>query len=194
MLEVAHEQQQDIIEEILADAEDKAGEAISSYSEQSELEDEIEEIFDSAARKIQEVNYEHDVQVAEAAKTAFVAEITNDTIKESLMEEINVKVSEGVDVNVVIAAHDLPFNVQTPPLQDDQEDAATKLDRIVCRSGDCAESIKSDPEFDSFLKEVLDSHSIADVVATIEYGTIDHNPAAIASLVEPTRPAAPKRQ
>jgi len=159
LLEVAHEQQQDIIEEILADAEDKAGEAISSYSEQSELEDEIEEIFDSAARKIQEVNYEHDVQVAEAAKTAFVAEITNDTIKESLMEEVNVKVSEGVDVNVVIAAHDLPFNVQTPPTVDDDELAEDKLERIVARSGKGVADMKKDPEFNNFLRSAMFNHA-----------------------------------
>jgi len=188
LLEIAHEQQQDVIEEILGEAEAEAAAAFSSYSEQSDLEDEIEDIFDAAADAIQEVNFVHDIEVAEAAKTAFVAEITNDTIKESLVGDLISQVDAGVDVNEVIAAHDLPFNVQTPRLRFDDEDAATKLDRIVCRSGDCADDIKTDPEFDSFLAEVLESHNISDLV-----GTIQHQPAAIAAIARPNGPAAPTR-
>ena len=75
------------------------------------------------------------------------------------MEEVNVKVSEGVDVNVVIAAHDLPFNVQTPPTVDDDELAEDKLERIVARSGKGVADMKKDPEFNNFLRSAMFNHA-----------------------------------
>lgn len=47
--------------------------------------------------------------------------------------------------------------MQTPLILDDREAADAKLDRIVCRSGDCVDNIKKDPEFDSFLGQVLEN-------------------------------------
>jgi hypothetical protein len=41
--------------------------------------------------------------------------------------------------------------VQTPILVGDDETSSDKLDRIVCRAGDCVNNIKRDPEFDTFL-------------------------------------------
>jgi hypothetical protein len=45
--------------------------------------------------------------------------------------------------------------VQAPIVVGDDEPADEKLDRIVCRSGDCVTDLKQDPEFDSFLSQVL---------------------------------------
>ena len=49
----------------------------------------------------------------------------------------------------------MPFSVQTPLLDSDVEPSVEKLDRIVCRSGDCVEAIKKDPEFNGFLSGVI---------------------------------------
>jgi len=51
---------------------------------------------------------------------------------------------------------------------DEPETAEDTLDRIVCRNGDCFESIKQDVEFDSFLSQVLNDFSeVADVTKLV---------------------------
>jgi hypothetical protein len=178
-------EQQDEIEAILEDAEDEAAEVIEEYSDASSAAEEVEELIEEAAELIYAVNIDHDIKVAEAAKTSIVAEITNDTIKDKLMEDVVDFVSLGADINDIVAEQNLPFKVQTPSLIDDSEAAESKLDRIVCRSGECVDDIKKDPEFDSFLSGVLsnfEAHGEGRDFGAGHFGRVGSRPTG------PTRP------
>ena len=137
------------------DANEEAAEIIEEESDADEAAEEVEEVMDEAADEIKEVNEDHDEKVSAIAKTTFVAEITNDTVKDKILRDIVDAAEDGFDVNDVIAEQHLPFNVQTPSIVDDDEPAEEKIKRIVCRNGDCVGDIKRDPEFDSFLESVL---------------------------------------
>ena len=158
-LEEIYEEQEEEIEEILEEAEEAAAEIIAEESDEDEAAEEIEEVLEEAADEIAEVNVEQDAKVAEAAKTAFVAEITNDAIRETILKDIMGVIDIGNDINDLIKEQNLPFGVQTPLIKGDDETAEEKLDRIVCRSGDCVDDIKKDPEFDGFLSGVLSNFS-----------------------------------
>ena len=153
----AQRKQKKAIDEVMEDANDEAAEIIEEESDAEEAAEEVEEVMDEAADEIEEINADHDENVATIAKTTFVAEITNDTVKDKILREIVGAAEIGEDVNEVIAEQHLPFNVQAPLIVADDETADAKLDRIVCRSGDCVGDIKQDPEFDSFLGQVLDN-------------------------------------
>ena len=151
----AQRKQKKLIDEVMEEANEEAAEIIEEESDAEEAAEEVVEVMEEAADEIKDINEEHDGAVATTAKTTFVAEITNDTVKDKILRDIVGAAEEGLDVNKVIADQHLPFNVQAPIVVGDDEPADEKLDRIVCRSGDCVSDIKQDPEFDSFLGQVL---------------------------------------
>jgi len=103
-----------------------------------------------------EVQQEHDKELVAAAKTALVAEVTNDAVKGTLLDEVMGLVgTQEASLNDWITKQELPFDIQSPPMIDDTEPAELKLERIVCRSGDCVDEFKKDPEFDDFLAGVI---------------------------------------
>lgn len=62
----------------------------------------------------------------------------------------------GGDVAKAVVDANLPFQIET--LSDDREDPADKLERILIRSKDGkVDTVKKDPEFNAFLKGVVDS-------------------------------------
>jgi len=156
-IEDTQDKQEDAINEVMEEANDEAADIIEDEDDASEAAEEVEEVMEDAADAIADINKGHDREVSKIAKTTFVAEITNETVKDKILREIVGAASAGEDVNKVIARQHLPFDVQTPFIVNDKEGADMKLDRIVCRSGDCVGNIKKDPEFDSFLGEVLDN-------------------------------------
>jgi len=113
--------------------------------------------MEDAAKAISEINVEHDANIAEAAKTALVAGISNDSVKETLLSEVMGLVGIGSNVGDWVEHQGLPFSVQAPPVVLAGEPSEDKLDRIVARSGDgdIVATIKKDPEFNSFLDGVL---------------------------------------
>lgn len=156
-IEDTQDKQEDAIEEVMEEANDEAADIIEDEDDASEAAEEVEEVMEDAADAIADINKDHDREVSKIAKTTFVAEITNETVKDKILREIVGAASAGEDVNKVIAQQHLPFDVQTPFIVNDKEGADMKLDRIVCRSGDCVGNIKKDPEFDSFLGKVLNN-------------------------------------
>jgi hypothetical protein len=138
----AQRKQRKAIDVIMDDANDEAAEIIEEESDADDAAEEVEEVMDEAADEIKDVNEDHDEKVGAIAKTTFVAEITNDTVKDKILRDIVDAAEDGFDVNDVIAEQHLPFNVQAPLVVDDAEPADAKLDRIVCRSGDCVTDIK----------------------------------------------------
>jgi len=151
----AQRKQKKEIDGVMDDANDEAKEIIEEESDAEDAAEEVQEVMEDAADEIQDINADHDKNVATIAKTTFVADITNDTVKDKILREIVDAAELGLDVNKVIKEQHLPFNVQAPLLQDENETPEQKLDRIVCRSGDCLNDIKQDPEFDSFIGQVL---------------------------------------
>ena len=149
--------QKKAIDEVIEEANDDAADVIESESDSEEAAEEVEEIMEEAADDIEDINADHDDDVATIAKKVFVADITNDTVKDKILREIVDAASIGESITEVIASQKLPFDVQAPLIVDDEEPADKKLDRIVCRSGDCIDDIKSDVEFDSFLAQVVDN-------------------------------------
>ena len=139
--------QQELIEEIMESAEDEAAEIISEESDASEAAEEIEEVMEDAAEDIIEINQTHDVAVADAAKTAFVAEITNEAIKDTIVNDIATAIGAGAGLDEALAEQHLPFDVQTPAIGDVVEKIPT------------VEQVKNDPKFDSFLANVLANFS-----------------------------------
>ena len=142
------------------DANDDAADIIESESDSDDAADMVEDVMDDAADDIEDINADHDKKVSKIAKTTFVADITNDTVKDKIVGEIVGAANLGIDVEDVIEAQQLPFDVKTPDIVDDNEGVEDKLNRIVCRNGKCVGEIKRDPEFDGFLKSVMGSFDL----------------------------------
>lgn len=63
LIEEAQDYQQDLIEEIMDDANESAADIIESESDISEAAEEVEELMEEAAKDIGKVNKSHDVGV-----------------------------------------------------------------------------------------------------------------------------------
>jgi hypothetical protein len=85
------------------DANEEAAEIIEEESDAGEAAEEVVEVMEEAADEIKDINEDHDGAVSTIAKTTFVAEITNDTVKDKILRDIVGAASEGLDVNKVIA-------------------------------------------------------------------------------------------
>ena len=93
------EEQDEEIEEVMDEAKEEAAEIIEEEDDASEAAEEVEEVMEDAADEILEINKEHDEEVATISKTSFVAEITNDTVKDKILREIVEAASKGEDIN-----------------------------------------------------------------------------------------------
>ena len=151
----AQRKQKKEIDEVMDDANDEAAEIIEDESDPDDAADEVEEVMEDAADDIQDINEDHDEKVATIAKTTFVADITNDTVKDKIINEIVEASKVGIGLEDIIEAQDLPFDVKAPEIVIDDEAPEEKLNRIVCRNGKCIGEIKRDIEFDGFLKSVM---------------------------------------
>jgi len=83
----------------MEDANDLAADIVSDESDASDAQDDIEEILADAAKAIDNINEEHDANVAQAAKTALVADITNNSVKTTLLSEVMGLVGIGTNVS-----------------------------------------------------------------------------------------------
>ena len=146
-LEDAQEEQQEEIEEIMEEAEEEAAEIIEEESDEEEAAEEVEEVLEDAADDIIEVNEDHDKDVADAAKTAFVAEITNEAIKDTIVGDVLAAVKDGEDLADAVEEQHLPFDVQLPEIDELAAELEVKTEDI--------QAIKRDPKFDQFLESVL---------------------------------------
>lgn len=131
----------------MEEAEEDAAEIIEDESDQEEAAEEVEEVLEDAAEEIAEVNEDHDVDVADAAKTAFVAEITNEAIKDTIVSDVVSAVKSGEGLADAIDDQHLPFDVQLPEINELAAELETKSEDIT--------AIKRDPKFDQFLEGVL---------------------------------------
>jgi len=84
-----------------------------------------------------------------------VAEIKNDEIKENILRELMGEDMINGNINEVIRRQHLPFRVSTPGLRGDNEAPNCKLNRMLSANDQCMEKTKQDPEFDSFLMDML---------------------------------------
>ena len=139
----------------MEEANEEAAEIISEESDSDTAAEEVEEVMDEAKDEIEEINEDHDKKVSKIAKTTFVADITNDTVKDKIINEIVEASKVGIGLEDIIEAQDLPFDVKAPEIVIDDEAPEEKLNRIVCRNGKCIGEIKRDIEFDGFLKSVM---------------------------------------
>ena len=154
-IEKAQKKQKKEIDEVMEEANEKAAEIIESESDSDTAVEEVKEVMDDAKDEIEEINEEHDKKVSKIAKTTFVADITNDTVKDKIINEIVEATKVGIDLADIIEQQDLPFDVKAPEIVIDDEAPEEKLNRIVCRNGKCVGAIKKDIEFDGFLKSVI---------------------------------------
>ena len=148
------------IDEVMDEANDEAAEIIESESDSDTAAEEVKEVMEEARDEIQDINEEHDKKVSKIAKTTFVADITNDTVKDKIINEIVEATEIGIGLEDIIKQQDLPFNVEAPEIVIDDEAPEEKLNRIVCRNGKCIGEIKRDIEFDGFLKSVMGQFAI----------------------------------
>ena len=107
----AQRKQKKEIDEVMDDANDEAAEIIEEESDADDAAEEVEEVMEDAADDIEDINADHDEKVATIAKTTFVADITNDTVKDKILREIVDAAELGLDVNKVIKEQHLPFDV-----------------------------------------------------------------------------------
>ncbi len=158
-LDKLQEEQQKMIEEIIEEANEEAAKIISDESDTSDAASEVEEVNEELEEDIVEVNRDHDKDVSKIAKKSVTAKLTNDTIKNDVIEEV---VSLALDnapvaaVEKVIEEAALPFEVATPGKKvEDPETPNNTLKRMVCRNGECLMTLKEDPEFDGYLEGII---------------------------------------
>ena len=101
------------------------------------------------------MNLKHDVEIIDAAKNAFITEVTNEATKEAIVTDFLADIKDGAPIEVAVEKQELPFEVTTPAIKDADEAPEETLHRMVCRNGVCTESIKDDPEFNDFLSNLI---------------------------------------
>jgi len=105
------------IEELMEEANEAAAEIIGSESDASEAAEEVEEINEEVQEDIQDINKGHDRKVAKISKKSVTAKLTNDIIKENVLDSIIDVARNGGSpstMDQVIEEADLPFPVKTP--------------------------------------------------------------------------------
>ncbi len=158
-LEKLQEEQSKMIEEIIEEANEEAAEIIEDESDTSDAASEVEEVNEELEEDIEEVNRDHDKSVAKIAKKSVTAKLTNEVIKNDVIEEVvdlalaNASVAK---VEKVIEDAALPFDVATPGKKVEKAEAPNNtLKRMVCRNGECLMTLKEDPEFDGYLEGII---------------------------------------
>merc|ERR1719223_447538 len=126
-----------MIEEIIEEANEEAAEIIEDESDTSDAASEVEEVNEDLEEDIEDVNRDHDKSVAKIAKKSVTAKLTNEVIKNDVIEEVvdlalaNASVAK---VEQVIEDAALPFDVATPGKKVEKADAPNNtLKRMVCK-------------------------------------------------------------
>lgn len=86
----------------MEEANDEAADIIESESDSDTAAEEVKEVMDEAKDEIEEINEEHDKKVSKIAKTTFVADITNDTVKDKIINEIVEATKVGIGLEDII--------------------------------------------------------------------------------------------
>ena len=153
--EVADKQDQlkDEVDEILEEADAEISEVVEEESDEDDAKDDIDDIIDDAGDMIEELNLEHDIDMMSAAQTSLITTLTNQAAEDAVKDDIIAGLEDGEDLESVVKQQELPFEVEVIPIKKEVKAKKPKetLRRMVCRNGECKESIKEDPEFDSFL-------------------------------------------
>lgn len=155
-LEKLQDEQNSDIEELMEEANEAAAEIIESESDASDAAEEVEEINEEVQEEIQDINKSHDKKVAKISKKSVTAKLTNDIIMENVIDTVLDVARNGGSpdaMDEVIEEAGLPFPVKTPGQANESPNETMK--RMVCRNGECVESVKNDPEFDGYLEGMI---------------------------------------
>ena len=158
-LEKLQEEQNSMIQDIIEEANEEAADIIEDESDTSDAASEVEEVNEDLEDDIEDINRDHDKSVAKIAKKSVAAKLTNDTIKNDVIEEVvDLALSNASveSVEKVIEEASLPFDVATPGKKvEKKEQPNNTLKRMVCRNGECLMTLKEDPEFNGYLEGII---------------------------------------
>ena len=152
------EEAKEEIEAIVDEAHEEAVEMLTGEDAAEHTVADLAEVYEEKGEEINEAVQTHDRIVAKIAKKKADSKISNEDIKKNILFDILHTEAEGGDVQGVVENAHLPFAVNAFEHFGNNLGAAPgeKLNRILCRNGDCSpETVKADPEFDSFLNQVL---------------------------------------
>lgn len=155
-LKKLQDEQNSEIDELMEEANELAAEIIESESDASDAAEEVEEINDEVQEDIKGINKSHDRKVAKISKKSVTAKLTNDIIMENVIDSVLDVARNGGSpdtMDEVIEEAGLPFPVKTPNKANESPNET--MTRMVCRNGECVESVKNDPEFDTYLEGMI---------------------------------------
>ena len=118
----------------------------------------VQQIFEEEKLQIQTSNKKHDAKIADIAKESVVSQISNEAVKNNLLNDIAHAPEDPVEIAHIVADANLPFPVDTGvavikdgAVVEDEEVADEKTADVASDAND----MKENPMFENFLKHLM---------------------------------------